>query len=133
MRKHSWNKHDEHPHTPLWLQLIQHTAQLMVRGHTNLRKAYERSRREPLRRVAVYRLLADWPINKPDQAQEPMIEIVCAACQTLIGTLDSADYEERDADLIAQAHSYSCTATPEQKEQAFYDIQFRILAKGLEQ
>lgn len=60
-----------------------------------------------------------------------MIQIICAACRSVIGTLEGQEQIEEDADLIAIAHTESCTATEEQKEQAVYDIRFRQMTKGL--
>lgn len=60
-----------------------------------------------------------------------MIHIVCAACRTVIGVLDSEYYADKDADLLAIAHSGCCPATKEEKEQAIFDLKFRDMTGGI--
>ena len=97
----------------------------MVLGYSYLRIRCQRLGWKPLRDVALRNL-------RPHQFENTgveMVHIICAACKSVIGILESEENLEHDAGLIAQAHYDSCTATEAEKEQAIYDVQFKSLTK----
>jgi hypothetical protein len=104
----------------------------MVRQYADLCRLGQKLGRESLRRMALHRFRLDFTIPQPNLwGEDEMIHIVCGACKSVIGVLDSEDYLDRDADLIAIAHDGCCPATKEEKEQALYDMQFRQMTQGL--
>lgn len=114
-------------HSPLWLQLVLHATRFVVFIHSYLRESRKRVGREPLRRLALYRLLS----NQPSRVDEELTQIVCAACKSTIGLIHAADDVREVAEEIAEAHYDYCTATEEERQQAIYDMEFRKLIEEL--
>lgn len=77
--------------------------------------------------MALYRLLA----NQPSGVDEEMTQIICAACKQVIGAVDSDEYLQEIAEQIAHIHTPECPATPEEREQAIYDMKFRDMTNNI--
>lgn len=132
MPKHTGsNYHNDRYRTPLWLQLLLHATRFVVFIQSHLRESRERVGREPFRRLALYRLLSNQP-NRLDEDEQELIQIVCAACKSMIGIVsNNLDVQEVAEELAEQHYDYFCTATEEEKQQALYDMKFRDLIKEL--
>jgi hypothetical protein len=104
----------------------------MVQQYADLCRHGQRMGWKSLRRLAFHRFRLDFTMPQPEPWDEDeMIHLVCAACKSVIGILDSEDYLERDADVIAVAHYDLCSASKEEKEQAVYDLRFRQMTQGM--